>query len=167
VGITAPTLLMREHNISEFQCDVPELNNWLSKNAFKSQRRGQARVYVVTDSITEKVVGYYAIAMGSVQREQAFSALRRNSPDPIPMVILSRLAVDENYHSKNIGVGLLKDCLLRSMYAMDAIGGAGILVHAIGERAQSFYKKFGFQESKVHPLMLMARVCDIEKTIRN
>lgn len=137
----------------------------MPQQALKSQKRGTARVYVVNDATTQQVVGYYAIAMGSVSREQAFSSLRRNSPDPIPMVILARLGVDSAYQSRGIAAGLLKDCILRSIQAMNAVGGAGILVHAINDRAQTFYKKFGFKESTFDPLVLMARICDIEKTL--
>ncbi|EGR1091320.1 GNAT family N-acetyltransferase, partial [Vibrio cholerae] len=97
MGISAPTLLTDEHQLNAFQCGIEELNTWLRKQALKSQKRGTARVYVVNDTDAHQVVGYYAIAMGSVSREQAFSSLRRNSPDPIPMVILARLGVDNAY----------------------------------------------------------------------
>ena len=165
MGITAPILLASDHQLGSFQCGVEELDHWLNKQAFKSQTKGTARVYVVNDTTTRQVVGYYAIAMGSVSRAQAFGSLRRNSPDPIPMVILARLGVDNSYRSRGIGAGLLKDCILRSIQAMNAVGGAGILVHAINESAQKFYKKFGFKESTFDPMVLMARICDIEKTL--
>ena len=109
-----------------------------------------------------RVIGYYAIAMGSVRRESALSSLKRNSPDPIPMVVLARLAVDEGYKGRGVGVGLLKDCVLRSLHAMNVIGGAGILVHAIDDEAKAFYKRFGFNESPIDVMTLMARVIDIE-----
>ena len=165
MGISAPTRLTEQHQLNPFKCGIEELDSWLSKQALKSQKRGTARVYVVNDTTTNQVVGYYAIAMGSVLREQAFSSLRRNSPDPIPMVILARLGVDSVYQGRGIAAGLLKDCILRSIQAMNAVGGAGILVHAINDNAQAFYKKFGFKESTFDPLVLMARICDIEKTL--
>ena len=163
MGISTPTLLTNEHQTSTFQCGVEELDTWLTKQALKSQKRGTARVYVVTETENQQVVGYYAIAMGSVSRAAAFSTLRRNSPDPIPMVILARLGVDNTYQGRGIAAGLLKDCVIRSVQAMSAVGGAGILVHAIDSTAQTFYKKFGFKESTFDPLILMARVCDIEQ----
>jgi GNAT superfamily N-acetyltransferase len=165
LGISAPKLLDDLHLTNSFQCGNEVLDSWLSKQALKSQKRGTARVYVVDDTETQQVLGYYAIAMGSVSREQAFGALRRNSPDPIPMVILARLGVDSAYQGKGIAAGLLKDCVLRSIQAMNAVGGAGILVHAIDHNAQTFYKKFGFKESTFDPLVLMARICDIEQSI--
>jgi len=165
LGISAPTPLTDEHPIKSFHCGSEALDTWLTKQALKSQKRGTARVYVVNDAETHRVIGYYAIAMGSVSRAQAFSSLRRNSPDPIPMVILARLGVDDAYHGQGIAAGLLKDCVVRSLKAMSAVGGAGILVHAIDDRAQTFYKKFGFKESTFDPLVLMARICDIEESL--
>ena len=161
MGITAPELLTDQHNLSGFDCGVDELNNWLIKKALKNQKKNNVRVYVVSDIESNKVVGYYAIAMGSVKREGAIGLLRRNSPNPIPMVVLARLGVDIKFHGYGIGVALLKDCVLRSIQAMNVIGAAGILVHAIDNSAKLFYEKFGFCESPFDPLILMARACDI------
>lgn len=144
-----------------FNCGVKSLNVWLQRQALKSNIRGTAKTYVVTDNQTNEVVGYYAIAMGSVSRDSAFSSLKRNSPNPIPMVVLARLAVDERYQGKGIAIGLLQDCMLRSVAAMEVVGGAGILVHALDEQARTFYTKFGFKESPIDRLVLMIRSCDI------
>ena len=141
MAITAPELLTINHNLSNFYCGVQELDDWLKKKAVKNQSRSNAKVYVVTDSETEQVVGYYAIAMGSIQREYATSSFRRNSPNPIPMLVLARLCVHSEYQQHSIGAGLLKDCVLRSVEAMKIVGGAGILVHAIDESVKAFYKK--------------------------
>ncbi|KTG21622.1 GCN5 family acetyltransferase [Pseudoalteromonas sp. XI10] len=161
MGIKAPELLTDEHVLDVFSCGKPELDDWLIKKALKNHKRNNTRVYVVCDD-NNKVIGYYAIAMGSVQRESALSSLKRNSPNPIPMVVLARLAVDEGYKGRGIGVGLLKDCVLRSVHAMNVVGGAGILVHALDDEAKAFYKRFGFNESPIDAMTLMARVIDIE-----
>ncbi|MEZ9921092.1 GNAT family N-acetyltransferase [Vibrio breoganii] len=167
MGIEKPRLLTVDDNTLSFSCGVESLDLWLKKQAIKSQKRGAAKTYVVMDSDANKIVGYYAIAMGSVSRDIAFNTLSRNSPDPIPMVVLARLAVDVNYQGKSIAVGLLKDCILRSLGAMEIVGGAGILVHAIDEQAQSFYTKFGFKESHVDKLILMARICDLIQSLQS
>ncbi len=161
MGIKAPELLSDEHVLDVFSCGKPELDDWLIKKALKNHKRNNTRVFVVCDD-NNKVIGYYAIAMGSVQRESALSSLKRNSPNPIPMVVLARLAVDEGYKGRGIGVGLLKDCVLRSVHAMNVVGGAGILVHALDDEAKAFYKRFGFNESPIDAMTLMARVIDIE-----
>lgn len=165
MGLIKPRLLTGNDEIDSFDCGVESLNTWLKKQALKSQARGTAKTYVVIDCKSSAVVGYYAIAMGSVSRDMAFSALRRNSPDPIPMVVLARLAVDTNYQGKDIAVGLLKDCIARSIAAMGVVGGAGVLVHALDDEAQSFYTKFGFKESQIDRLVLMARICDLTKSL--
>lgn len=161
MGITPPSLLTEQHKLSGFTCGNQILDEWLLKKAYKSQKRNHTKVYVVTDSESHQVVGFYAIAMGSVYRNDAIGPLRRNSPNPIPMVVLARLGVHDNYQGCGIGVALLKDCVVRSMRAMEVVGGAGILVHAIDESAKQFYKKFGFVESQFAPMTLMARICDI------
>lgn len=161
MGIKAPELLTDEHVLDVFSCGKPELDDWLIKKALKNHKRNNTKVYVVCDD-NNKVIGYYAVAMGSVQRESALSSLKRNSPNPIPMVVLARLAVDEGYKGRGIGVGLLKDCVLRSVHAMNVVGGAGILVHALDDEAKAFYKRFGFNESPIDAMTLMARVIDIE-----
>ncbi|MFK5949203.1 MAG: GNAT family N-acetyltransferase [Methylococcales bacterium] len=122
MGINAPELLTDNHNISNFCCDVESLDDWVKKRAIKSQTRSHIKVYVVTESETMQVVGYYAIG-----------SFRRNAPNPIPVLVLTRLAVHLEYQGDAIGVGLLKDCTLRSVKAMGIVGGAGILVHAIDE----------------------------------
>lgn len=155
-------MLTETHDLSDFDCGRKELNDWLVKKALKSQQRNKAKVYIVTDPNTAKVIGYYAVAMGSVQREAAIAALRRNSPNPIPMIVLARLAVNDSHHGKGIGVGLLKDCVKRSVHAMNVVGGPGILVHAIDDSAKKFYTRFGFKDSTFDPMVLMARVKDIE-----
>jgi len=162
LAIRAPELLTSHHNISNFNCGVQDLDHWLKKRSIKSQARNNAKVYVVTDSDTEQVVGYYAIAMGSVQRESAIGSFRRNSPNPIPILVLARLGVHIQYQRHAIGAGLLKDCILRAVKAMNIVGGAGILVHAIDDSAKDFYKKFGFTESPIDSMTLMARIVDIE-----
>lgn len=161
MAISAPHLLTATHSLQNFHSGKPELDEWLLKKALKSHKKNTAKVYVVSND-KQQVVGYYAIAMGSVQREDAVGSLRRNSPNPIPMVVLARLAVHERWQGLGIGAGLLKDCVLRSVKAMNTIGGAGILVHAIDETAKEFYNKFGFSESPFNPMTLMARICDIE-----
>ncbi len=165
MGITKPASIATDSQLTGFDCGIEELDQWLVKKALKSHARGNSRVYVVNDSDTGRTVGYYAIAMGSVQRDAALKSLSRNSPQAIPMVILARLAVDSQYKEQGIGSGLLKDCILRSVQAMSAVGAAGILVHAINDDARKFYEKHGFKESPINEFTLMLKASDIAKTI--
>ena len=165
MGISAPELLTDKHDISNFCCGEHALDDWLKKRAIKSQARSHTKVYVVSDANTDQVIGYYAIAMGSVQRENTIASFRRNAPNSIPVLVIARLAVHIDYQGYAVGAGLLKDCIIRSVKAMSIVGGAGILVHAINESAKMFYQKFGFTESPINAMTLMARIVDIKKSV--
>ncbi|MBN9533332.1 MAG: GNAT family N-acetyltransferase [Alphaproteobacteria bacterium] len=139
--LTAPAPLDAGHEIADFDCGKPALNDWLYSRAGKAEGLS-ARTYVVC--LEKRVVGYYALAAGAVQRTHAPSRLSRNMPDPIPVFVLARLAVDRNYSGRNIGSGLLKDGLKRALQASNAIGARAVLVHAIDEDAARFYLQYGF-----------------------
>jgi len=76
-------------------------------------------------------------------------------PQPIPVIVLGRLAADRRWSGKGIGAGLLKDAVLRSLQVTQEIAGRALLVHAISEPARRFYLKFGFIESPIDPMTLM------------
>ena len=157
--------LTKDHILDEFDCGKHEsLNHWLKKYALTNQASQSSRTYVVCSG--EKVVGYYAIAAGSVRRSHAPSRIARAQPDPIPISLLARLAVDRRCQGKGLGPALLKDALLRIEQAADIIGIRAVLVHAIDQDARSFYKKYGFEESPVDELHLMLLMKDLRKALK-
>lgn len=163
--ITAPVLLGPDHDIQPFDCGKPTLNDWLKKRAVKAQRIGSsARTYVVC-SPAAQVIGYYALATGSVNREDVPGKVKKNMPNPIPVVLLGRLAIDQSFKGQGIGVGLLKDALMRVLNAAEQIGVRAVLVHALDETARNFYLKHGFYESPTNELTLMITVEEIMRTI--
>jgi GNAT superfamily N-acetyltransferase len=91
--------------------------------------------------------------------------VRRNMPDPIPVMVVGRLAVDREYQGRGIAQGLLRDAVLRTIQAAEIAGIRAILVHAISEEAKRFYLRHGFVESPVAPLTLMITVADAEKAL--
>lgn len=101
------------------------------------------------------VVGYYALAAGSVTHAEAASKVKRNMPDPIPAIVLGRLAVHKNWMGQGIGAGLLKDAILRSIRSSEEIGVRVMLCHAIDEEAKKFYLKHGFLASPVNDMTVM------------
>jgi predicted N-acetyltransferase YhbS len=111
------------------------------------------------------VVGYYALAAGSVARSETPGRIKRNMPDPIPMMVLGRLAVDRSVQGQGVGAGLLKDAVLRVMQAADIVGIRGILVDAIDDTARAFYEKFGFRRSVAFPLKLMITVEEAKRIV--
>ncbi len=148
-----PEPLADRHVIDEFRCSERGLEDWLKKHARSNEKRGASRTYVVCDGTS--VVGYYCLSAGAVSRQEAPSAVRRNMPEPIPIVLLGRLAVHEEWTNRGIGEGLLKDAVLRSISAAEKIGVRALLCHALSERAQAFYLKNGFVESPISPSTLM------------
>lgn len=140
--LNAPISLTVDHKTAGFDCGINSLNEWLIRRALKNEFAGGSRTYVVCDG--KQVVGYYAIAAGSVARGNAPGQIRRNMPDPIPALILGRLAVDQGCQKAGIGQGLLKDAVARSINVSQQIGARVLIVHAISKEAEKFYLKHGF-----------------------
>lgn len=115
---------------------------------------GASRTYVVCDEQC-RVIGYYALAAGSIAADAAPGRLRRNMPDPLPVIVLGRLAVHCDWSGLGIGSGLLKDAVLRSIQASELIGVRALLCHAIDAEAKAFYLKHGFTESPLDPLTVL------------
>jgi len=158
-SLRAPELLAGNHELEPFDCGAPSLDHWLKRRARGNQASGASRVYVVCRGDT--VVGFYALAAGAVERDEAPSKVRRNMPSPVPVIVLGRLAVDRQEQGNRIGVALLRDALLRALNASREIGAAAVLVHALNDRAKEFYLDHGFVESPIEPLVLMLRIKEI------
>ena len=149
----APAPLAGNHRLDSFRCIEPSLETWLKQRAHEKQLDGASRTFVVCDG--EAVIGYYCLSAGSVARDSALGNVRRNRPDPIPVVVLGRLAVHADWASQGIGRGLLKDVVLRTAGVAKEIGVRALLCHAISADAKVFYLKYGFAESPLHPMTLL------------
>ena len=149
----APTPLTEAHRLEDFRCTEPALESWLKQRARRNQQDGASRCYVVCSG--EDVVGYYALAAGAVSHAQASGHVRRNMPDPIPVIVLGRLAVHADRAGQCIGAGLLKDAVLRALRLSQEMGMRALLCHAIHEDAKRLYLHHGFVESPIEPLTVM------------
>lgn len=160
MSFSAPEPLAAHHDTTAFSCGVEGLDHWLKQRALKNQATGASRTFVVCDG--NRVVAYYALAPSAVAVEAVTGRLRRNMPDPIPVVVLGRLAVD---HSLQGGMGraLVRDACLRVIAAADAIGVRGMIVHALSKAAQAFYERVGFDPSPLDPMTLMATITDLRE----
>lgn len=152
--LKAPQQLGDAHDLATFDCGEAALNAWLTQRARSNERDGASRTFVVTDG-PKRVVGYYCLSTGAVARVDAPGRVRRNMPDPIPVMVLGRMAVDLQYRGKGIGKGLLKDALLRTLQVASEVGVRALLVHAISDQAREFYLHWGFQASPTHSMTLM------------
>lgn len=168
MAISAPEPLGDHHRLDDFNCIHSSLTNWLLGRARHNQREGASRCYVVCDSGTGDgygVVGYYCIAAGSVSQEIAPGRIRRNMPDPIPVVVLGRLAVHADYERRGIGSGLLKDATRRCIRLAGEMGMRAMLCHAIDEDARAFYLKNGFVPSPIGELTVMLNINDLARRL--
>jgi len=160
--IGPPGKLSAGHDLSAFDSGEPALDDWLRRRAGQNEASGASRTYVVCAG--RKVVGYYTLAAGALAHPEAPGRIRRNMPDPVPVMILGRLAVDKTVQGQGVGTGLLRDAVLRIVQAAEIAGVRAILVHAISEAAR-FYEKYGFVASPVDPLTVMITVAEAVKMI--
>jgi hypothetical protein len=127
MALTAPTPLRADHDLTGFDCGEPSLNDWLSRRALKNENRF-SRTYVVCDD--NRVVAYFCISAGSIDRAAAPVKLRRNAPDTIPVSVIGRLAVTREYADRGLGADILADALRRIAVASRSIGIAAVIVLA-------------------------------------
>lgn len=162
--LRAPEPLQPDHDIASFDCGVPSLNAWLERRPAANQASGASRVFVVCDD--GRVVGYYALASSAVATAAAPGRYRRNMPNPVPVVVLGRLAVATSHHGQGLGRALFQDAALRVIHAADAIGIRGMVVHALSEQARDFYLRLGLDESPLDPMTLMVTVADLRVAVK-
>jgi GNAT superfamily N-acetyltransferase len=164
-AIRPPEKLSAAHNLSDFDSGEPVLDDWLRRRALHNEASGASRTYVVCMGKT--VVGYYTLAVGAVAHAEAPGRVRRNMPDPLPVMVLGRLAVDKSFQRRGIGKGLLRDAVLRTVQAAEIAGIRAILVHAISEPAKRFYEGCGFMASPIDPLTVVLTVAEAGKILKD
>lgn len=161
--LSAPAPLDADHDCTQFDSGEPVLDEWLQKRALANQLAGASRTFVVCDG---KIVrAYYSLAAGAVLRAETPGRVRRNMPEPVPVAVLGRLAVDRSLQGQRIGSGVLRDAILRTLQASETIGIRALLVHALHEKARSFYERHGFSPSPIDPLMLMITMDEARRAL--
>ena len=163
MALSAPAPIGTHHQIGDFSSGIVSLDEWLKRRALANQATGAARTFVVCEA--DRVVAYFALASGAVNVAAAPGRFRRNMPDPIPVVVLARLAVDRSYQGRSLGRALVRDAARRVVNAAEAIGIRGILVHAISDEAKAFYLALGFESSPIEPMTLMVTLTDMRKSL--
>lgn len=152
-----PEPLRPVHRTDEFACGEAVLDEWLKRRALANQFSGASRTFVVAD-MDHRVHGYYALAAGAVAHQLATNHVRRNMPDPVPVMVLARLAVDRRAQGIKLGASLLQDAVNRAVSVSQSAGVRALLVQAINDRAKQFYEHYGFAVSPAHPMTLMLRL---------
>lgn len=158
--LTPPQPLADHHDLERFASGVESLDGWLKRRALKNQATGASRTFVVCEGL--RVVAYYALASSAIAVDGAHGRFRRNMPDPIPVAVLGRLAVDRSFQGMGLGRALLRDAGLRVIQAADTIGIRGLIVQALSADAKGFYEHAGFDVSPLDPMTLMITLADLK-----
>jgi GNAT superfamily N-acetyltransferase len=162
-ALTPPSRWRRLTNLDEFESGVATLDAWLKNRARRNEAEGASRTFVLCEG--RRVIGYYSLAAGSILHSAATGKVRRNMPDPAPVLLLARLAVDRNRHGRGLGADLLSNAVLRALGAADSVGVRANLVHAISDLAKAFYEKYGFRPSPVEPMTLMITIDEARRML--
>lgn len=145
--------LSQKHDRNHFDCGVEDLNHFIKHYALQNQRKHFVRTYVCCNG--DKIIGYYSLAFGSVNKENAPETLTRGMGKyQVPAIILGRLAIDKNYQKQGFGMALLKNAVLRAKQAEQIGGLRVIVVHSRDTAAQAFYAEYGFIAAPDMPLTL-------------
>jgi len=161
--LAAPEPLAENHVLERFDSGVVTLDEWLKRRAAANQASGASRTYVVCDA--DQVVGYYALASHAVAAVAATGRVRRNMPDPVPVVVLGRLAVARSRQGQGFGRALFQDAARRVMHAAETIGIRALLVHTLSDEAKAFYLRLGLDPSPLDPMTLMVTVADLRSAL--
>lgn len=162
-SLSPPEPLRAEHELNGFDSGRPTLDDWLRRRALANQKSGASRTYVVCAGM--RVLAYYAVASGELTTKSATGGFRRNMPDPIPVAILARLAVDVSLHRQGVGRALFRDAAKRILSASDAIGIRGLIVHALDDDAVAFYRSLGLVVSPQEPRTLMITLSELQAAL--
>jgi GNAT superfamily N-acetyltransferase len=161
-----PVVINSVHDLKNFDCGNPALNEFLVKYALTNTSAGVARTYVATSPASTSVIGYYSIATGSIERDNSTTRVAKGIPrHPVPVALIARLAVDRQYQGKGIGEGMLKHAIQQILGASSIIGIRAILVHAKNQQAADFYKKYDFHPSPTNDLHLMMLIKDAKASL--
>lgn len=154
------------HVLSGFDCGVSSLNLWLERHARVASSANSARTYVINDNAANRVVGYHALALASINHEDATERAAKGMPrNPIPAMLLARLAVDTSVMRRGLGAFLLRDAMARTLAVSEEAGTRLLLVHAMNDSAVEFYRRFGFEESPSDVKNMQLLVKDIRAAL--
>lgn len=161
-----PEPLRGKHDLDGFSCGEPSLDRWLLRHARQAEATGASRVFVTTHDGVQ-VVGFHALAAGSVAPGDATTRLMKGQPAsrPVPIILLTRLAVASDHQRRGLGRSLLQDAMLKTATAAEAIGARAMAVHAIDDAARLWYGRYGFEPSPTDSHHLILLMKDLRKLL--
>jgi predicted N-acetyltransferase YhbS len=163
-GLTPPRPLTITDDREMFDCGRESLNQWFRRHAWRNQETGASRTSVICDTATNEVVGYVSLSAAQIEREFLPKSAQRNRPDPLPVILLGQLAVDQRHHGKGCARSLLLFALTTAVRLSKEIGCFGVLTHPLDDGVRAFYQRFGFEELPFDPKRSMiVRIVDLER----
>lgn len=160
-----PRPLATEDDTSTCHCGEPSLDRYLRDRALTNHLQDYARCYVSVDAADRRVLGFYTLSAVAVERPSLPGRSRRNAPDPVPAVLLGRLAVDTSAQGVGLARFLVRDAILSTLAAADRIGARVLLVHALHDEAAQFYRRLGFRPSPTDPHHLLLLLADARRSL--
>ena len=165
MSFSRPEPLGVEHQLEDFDCGKPALDDWLLRHARQAQGSGSAKTFVVAEGV--RVAGYFSLTVGQVDTLDAPERIRKGMGQyPVPVVILARLAVSRQDQGRGMGFGLLQDAIRRTMLIAEQAGIRAMLTHPIDEEAAKFYTRFGFIASPLREQQLLLLLKDARRWAR-
>jgi GNAT superfamily N-acetyltransferase len=161
--ITPPSPISADHVLDGFECGEPSLDEWLKRRALKNHASGASHCLVICHGAD--VIGYYSLSAGAIRREAVTKTMRRNMPNPLPVLLLGRLAIDRRYHNQGLGRALLRDAMIRAVKVSGDAGVFALMVHTLSEQAGRFYLSRGFVESPLQPMTLMMTLATVRSIL--
>ena len=144
-SFSRPRPVTSQDDVSTFSCGKQTLDNWLNLRAIKNEAAGNSRTFISIERETGVIAGYCCLNSHSITREEMPGSIRRNAPDPIPVILIGRLAVDSRFTGRGLGYSLLRDALTKGVEAANLVGSRALVVDALDDEAVGFYAKFGFK----------------------
>ncbi|MBV9023740.1 MAG: GNAT family N-acetyltransferase [Streptomycetaceae bacterium] len=160
-----PETLSRIHDTQQFSCGDPALGQWLKQYALTNHRSGAARVFVATVD-EDRVAGYYCLSTASASKGALPERVGKAMPEPVPLILLGRLAVDQEHQGGGLGAGLLRDAMQRALSIADNIGVRALITHAANDTAAKFYERFGFVPSPTDELHMVVMLKDVQAILQ-
>lgn len=141
------------HDRNTFTCGVDSVDRYFHRVAREAADRNTSQTYVLVPEKPRadpcEVIGYYTLLphnyIDADLDPTTAKALKVTRERAIPMILLGRLGIGVAHQKKGVGPTLLRDAMRRALSAALTVGAVALITDPHDERADGFYRKFGFQ----------------------
>lgn len=164
-AVTLPRPLLESDDRSAFDCGRESLNLWFRRHAWSNHVSGASRVNIIADPLSGAIVGYVTLSAAQIERAFLPKARQRNTPDPLPVILLGQLAIDRAHQGQGHAASLLGFALGAALRAADVVGSVGVITHPLDDALRAFYAQWGFEDLSFDPRRaMMVRMADLRKS---